>query len=197
MWNHKVLVVQNQYTNALRSPLIQASSKSFQTTETVAEPVQPMINRTILVPTFQPFPNKYHELDLQRMSESDIRDLEVNDPFAYHSLPGVHKSKMLLKYVDYSSISSAPSAIFSTPLTRSSKAVQRRTRFSAEYHADAFKNPQDATDDDDFSLMSEDDAFEELVLGTSTSSDIVKDTLPFVVLERSEQHQETKCMTWP
>eukprot|EP00984_Skeletonema_dohrnii_P020684 scaffold10156_cov98-Skeletonema_dohrnii-CCMP3373.AAC.3 len=56
---------------------------------------------TILVPTF-PDKKDVEELDLQSLTEEDLKVLKKTDPFLYYSIPGVNKAAVSLKKIDHS-----------------------------------------------------------------------------------------------
>ncbi|KAK1746273.1 hypothetical protein QTG54_002880 [Skeletonema marinoi] len=75
---------------------------------------------TILVPTF-PDKKDEEELDLQSLTEEDLKLLKKTDPFLYYSIPGVNKAALSLKKVDHSKASQ-------------STKVTRKARLSFECH---------------------------------------------------------------
>lgn len=85
-------------------------------------------------------------LDLSALSENDLRTLQTQDPFMYHSIPSVYKAKLSLKDVDHQSIcaTSAPlttqrqeastSRSGSACSSSSNSLVSRKSRVSTECH---------------------------------------------------------------
>ncbi|KAK1746241.1 hypothetical protein QTG54_002848 [Skeletonema marinoi] len=63
---------------------------------------------TILVPTF-PDKKDEEELDLQSLTEEDLKLLKKTDPFLYYSIPAVNKAALSLKKVDHSKASQSQS----------------------------------------------------------------------------------------
>mmetsp|Transcript_8435 Transcript_8435/g.10647 ORF Transcript_8435/g.10647 Transcript_8435/m.10647 type:complete len:129 (+) Transcript_8435:100-486(+) len=77
---------------------------------------------TILVPTF-PDKKDEEELDLQSLTEEDLKLLKKTDPYLYYSIPAVNKAALSLKKVDHSKASQSQST-----------KVTRKARLSFECH---------------------------------------------------------------
>eukprot|EP00985_Skeletonema_marinoi_P000775 scaffold287_cov151-Skeletonema_marinoi.AAC.8 len=66
--------------------------------------MQMRLPATILVPTF-PDKKDEEELDLQSLTEEDLKLLKKTDPFLYYSIPAVNKAALSLKKIDHSKAS--------------------------------------------------------------------------------------------
>mmetsp|Transcript_22822 Transcript_22822/g.37078 ORF Transcript_22822/g.37078 Transcript_22822/m.37078 type:complete len:112 (+) Transcript_22822:60-395(+) len=96
-----------------------------------------ILNQTILIPmpTTKPAPAK---IDISKMSETELRSLQQDDPFMYHSIPSVYRAKLLLKDVYHSQLTSSTSSTSSTSWPSPNNAqetnhiISRKTRLSTE-----------------------------------------------------------------
>ena len=62
-------------------------------------------------------------IDVSLLGESQLRDLQIQDPFLYHSIPEVHRARYCNRDVDCAAVrSSCPAS------------VERRSRVSTECH---------------------------------------------------------------
>lgn len=50
------------------------------------------------------------EIDLKNTSESDLKSIQVEDPFLFYSIPGVRSAKMRMQSVDLSTLVSSSAA---------------------------------------------------------------------------------------
>jgi len=87
-------------------------------------------------------------LDLSTLSENDLRTLQTQDPFMYHSIPSVHQARLFLREVDHpEALSAAAASVIvqdhtSRLSSRSSSAcsslnsslVSRKSRLTTECH---------------------------------------------------------------
>lgn len=81
-------------------------------------------------------------LDLQELTQDEIKSLKTEDPFFYYSIPGVLAAKMTLKRVDYTSVQAlCQGARHASSISEESKRrqtartqVDRRSRVSFECH---------------------------------------------------------------
>lgn len=101
--------------------------------------------QAILVPTIRTKPSK--ELDIGRMSESDLERLRRTDPFMYHSIPAKYRANLSLERTDPSrAASSVASSVASSAREEASSddassrsssgsvVVRRRSQLTTEFH---------------------------------------------------------------
>jgi hypothetical protein len=104
-----------------------------------------------LLPTL--FTKKRQEIDLNTLNEDDVKQLQKADPFLYYSIPGVHKASLLMKEVDFSSVSSLAATATSSSSCSSTRSstVSRRSCISTECHTSVIMEDlmNDMLDDDD------------------------------------------------
>lgn len=109
------------------------------------------------------------EVDISHLSEDDLRTLQKEDPFMYHSIPAVHKAKLSLKDVEQSKARPISSSI-----------VSRKTRLSTECHVSLILDDL-FLDDEEFMQGMDDcegfDAFDDL-LESLTSLSLAKEQRP-------------------
>ncbi|KAL7442427.1 hypothetical protein ACHAXM_008530 [Skeletonema potamos] len=100
--------------------MVPPPNKRSKTSESSGETV--VMQNRLLVPIAA---KKNTELlELQPMTEEDLKLLQKKDPFLYYSIPEVREAALSLKEVDYSKIS------------QSACKVSRKTRVSFERHTD-------------------------------------------------------------
>ena len=89
------------------------------------------VPEVLRVPTFKAVAPRAIEIDVSKLDEAELRTLQKNDPFLYHSIPAVHKATLSLDDIEYANIKSQPE---DAPKASCSAKVLRKTRLSTESH---------------------------------------------------------------
>jgi hypothetical protein len=91
--------------------------------------------QVITVPTFNDAPER--QIDIAKLSSSEISSLKSDDPFMYYSIPSVREASMRNREVDLSALTASFSASDSSSDKKAIK-VTRQRRVSTECYPDSW-----------------------------------------------------------
>eukprot|EP00581_Thalassiosira_minuscula_P007101 CAMPEP_0183702912 /NCGR_PEP_ID=MMETSP0737-20130205/857_1 /TAXON_ID=385413 /ORGANISM="Thalassiosira miniscula, Strain CCMP1093" /LENGTH=139 /DNA_ID=CAMNT_0025929595 /DNA_START=189 /DNA_END=608 /DNA_ORIENTATION=- len=121
---------------------------------------QPQTSR-VLTTTAAKSPAK---INIRDLSEADLKSLQRKDPFMYHSIPSVHKAKLLNKDIDHSKLAQKETGDAGTDSDAdadlNSSMVSRKSRISTECHMSVMIEDLLNMDGEEFRLECEGEGFD-------------------------------------